>query len=274
MQAGMMAGTQALDRGLSILAAVAAASLPLATAEIAEAVDVPESTVYRLVQALERRALLSRIGRGRVGMGPAVFALARSAQHQVGGDIPAVALPFMYELVEHTGETAILTVPYGLGVICVETVESPRPVRVSWAKWSSAPLYGGSAVAVLAHLDHGTIARAVASAKGKHYADGRPVTKEHLDELIAGVRERGYMIASGEVDPDATGIGVPIFDGNGRGVAALSVAAPTERVSEDVLPSLIREVQAAGRGISDRLAQHLRLELIGAESIEGPAGAK
>lgn len=255
-----MAGTQALDRGLSVLAAVAAAPAPLSTSEIAALVQVPESTVYRLVQTLERRGLLTRLGRGRVGMGPAVFALARSAQGQIGGDVAGVALPFMQQLTKNTGETAILTVPHGSSVVCVETVESSRPVRVSWPKWSVAPLYGGSAVAVLAHLDQDSIARAIAAASGQRYADGRPVTREHLEELIESVRRQGYMVASGEVDRDATGVGVPVFDGRGRVVAALSIAAPSERASEAVLPFLIREVLAAARGLSERLGEHLRLQ--------------
>ena len=162
-----MAGTQALERGLAVLGVVAAASSSVSIAEIAVALDMPESTTYRVVQALKRCGLLTRVGRSGVRMGPAVFALARSAQRQVADDIPMIALPFMKELVEATGETAILTVPYGLDVVCVATVEGPQPLHVSFPKLSVTPLYAGSAVAALAHLDVRLATLVVASARGE-----------------------------------------------------------------------------------------------------------
>ena len=259
-----MAGTQALERGLAVLGTVAAASSSLSIAEIAAALDMPESSAYRVVQALRRCGLLSRVGRSGVRMGPAVFSLARSAQRQVADDIPMIALPFMKVLVESTGETAILTVPYGLDVVCVETVEGPQPLHVSFPKHSVTPLYAGSAVAALAHLDARLAGLVTASARGHLYADGQAVTEEHLRQQTAVVRERGYVVSRGEVDARATSVGVPLFEGVGHCVAAMSVAAPTDRVTDDVLTSLIRAVTSAGDSISRCLADHLRL---------GPAGA-
>ena len=92
-----MAGTQALERGLAVLGTVAAAPSSASIAEIAAALDMPESTTYRVVHALKRCGLLSGVGRSGVRMGPAVFSLARSAQRQVADDIPMIALPFMKE---------------------------------------------------------------------------------------------------------------------------------------------------------------------------------
>ena len=254
-----MAGTQALERGLAILGAVAAASSSISIAEIAASLDLPESTTYRVVQALKRRGLLSRVGPSGVRIGPAVFSLARSAQRQVADDIPMIALPFMKRLVETTGETAILTVPHGLDVVCMETVEGPQPLHVSFAKYSVTPLYAGSAVAALAHLDARLAGLVLATAHGQRYADGRAVTEEHLDGQIAAVRTHGYVISRGEVDSHATSVGVPLFEGPSHCVAAMSVAAPSERVTDSVLTSLICAVTEAGEAISECLAEHLRL---------------
>jgi DNA-binding IclR family transcriptional regulator len=254
-----VAGTQALERGLSILGAVAAARSTISVAEIAASLDLPESTTYRVVQALKRRGLLSHVGPSGVRIGPAIFSLARSAQRQVADDIPMIALPFMKRLVERTGETAILTVPHGLDVVCMETVEGPQPLHVSFAKFSVTPLYAGSAVAALANLDARLAGLVFASARGQRYADGRAVTEKHLNEQVAAVRMHGYLISRGEVDSHATSVGVPLFEGPGRCVAAMSVAAPSERVTEEVLDSLVSAVTAAGEAISGCLAEHLRL---------------
>lgn len=202
-------------------------------------------------------------------MGPAVFSLARSAQRQVSDDIPMIALPFMKTLVETTGETAILTVPYGLDVVCLETVEGPQPLRVSFPKLSVTPLYAGSAVAALAHLDVRLAGLVTASARGQRYADGRAVTEEHLKRQMAAVREQGFIVSKGEVDSHATSVGVPLFEGAGHCVAAMSVAAPTERVTEDVVATLVRAAVTAGEAISRCLAEHVRLGPKGAQAFSG-----
>lgn len=247
-------GTQTLDRSLDILFLVAGAAEPLSVAEIAGGIGVSESTAYRLVQALQGRGLLRREGRRQVTLGPALFDLARAAYDQIGGDLPKLALPVMEELVRRTGETSFLTVRSGLDVVCVETVESPRRVRLAFGRWQVASLHAGSATALLAHLGKDVIDRVITANAGKRYANGVDVTRQHLEEALASVREHGHVITVGEVDPDATGIGVPVFDGRERIVAALSLAGPSTRFEGEILPQLIEEVKQAGRAIGSQLA--------------------
>jgi DNA-binding IclR family transcriptional regulator len=254
-----LSGTQALDRAIAVLGAVAAARSSLSVAEIAAQVDLPESTTYRVVQTLRRSGLLSRTGRSTIRMGPAVFALARAAQRQIGDDIPMIALPFMRQLVEATGETAILTIPHGMDVVCMETVEGPQPLHVSFPKLSVTPLFAGSAVAALPPQAPPAVSLVLASARGRRYADGDLITEEHLRQKIESVRKSGFAISRGEVDAGATSVGVPVFEGPGRCVAAMSVAAPTERVTDTVLDSLVAAVTSAGAAVSRCLGEHVLL---------------
>jgi len=249
-----VSGTQTLDRSLDILFLVAGSAEPLSVSDIASRCGVAESTSYRLVQALQTRGLLRREARKQVTLGPALFDLARAAFAQIGGDLPQLALPLMEELVRRTGETSFLTVRSALEVVCVESVESSRGVRVAFGKWQIAPLYAGSATALLAHLEEGLIDRVISANEGKRYANGGTVTRGHVRELMARVRADGHVVTVGEVDPDATGIGAPIFDGRGRAVAALSLAGPSSRLKGEALPRLIEEVKQTAREIGARLA--------------------
>ncbi len=249
-----MAGTQTLDRSLDILFLVAESAGPLSVSEIAERTGLKDSTAYRLVQALRDRGLLLREGRSQITLGPALFELARAANQQIGGDLPKLALPLMEDLVRTTGETSYLTVRSGLEVVCIEAVESPRGVRVAFGKWQIAPLYAGSATALLAHLDARLIERVVSANAGKRYANGEVVTRERILESLERVRAEGHVVTSGAVDPDATGIGVPVFDGRGTAVAALSLAWPTSRRENEDLEGLIEALEESGRAVSARLA--------------------
>ena len=55
-------GSQSIDRAAQLLVAVADSVDPIGVGELAEATDLPKSTVSRLVAALERHALVQRDG--------------------------------------------------------------------------------------------------------------------------------------------------------------------------------------------------------------------
>ena len=62
---------------------------------------MPESTTYRVVQALKRCDCSAGSAGAEVEMRPAVFCcLPFRPQRQVADDIPMIALPFMKELVD------------------------------------------------------------------------------------------------------------------------------------------------------------------------------
>lgn len=250
-----MTGTQALDRGLDILFRLARNDGSLSVDSIAEQVGIPTSSAYRLIRALELRGLVQRHGRGRVGLGLAVFDLARAARKQTHTDLFAVAAALMQDLTARTGETSSLTMVSGLQAVCVETVESPRPLRLSLEKGRIFPLYGGASVVVLlAHLDSKTIERVLVEAEGKQYAHGGTISRAELQAKLEQIRREGHAITAGEVDPGATGIAVPILGERGNLLAGLALSAPTDRVTANNLPVLIEELKKTARAITDRMA--------------------
>src|SRR5689334_2310188 len=71
---------QPLDRFFSVLNAVACADHPMAITELLEVVDLPLSTVHRLVAQLEERDLVKRaLGSKKVTVGPALVRLSGAA---------------------------------------------------------------------------------------------------------------------------------------------------------------------------------------------------
>ena len=63
------------------------------------------------------------------------------------------------------------------------------------------------------------------------------------------MRRQGYALLAGHVHPDATGIAVPVRNGLGEVVAALSVIVPNEGRAVSAVPVLL----AAARGIERSL---------------------
>jgi DNA-binding IclR family transcriptional regulator len=118
--------SQTLDRGLRVLEVVAESPDGLTVTELAAALGIGRTVVYRLVVTLEQHALLRRSADGRCRLGLGILAMGRQVQPVVRD----TALPALRLLADAVGATAVLTVVDGLEALAAVVVEHPqRPAR-------------------------------------------------------------------------------------------------------------------------------------------------
>ena len=101
--------SQTLDRGLRVLEVVAEAPDGLTVSELAAALGIGRTVVYRLVVTLEHHALIRRGPDGRCRLGLGLLAMGRQVQPVVRD----TALPALRLLAEAVGATAVLTIVDG-----------------------------------------------------------------------------------------------------------------------------------------------------------------
>lgn len=221
-------GTQSIDRAAQLLIAVADSTAPIGVGELAEATDLPKSTVSRLVAALERHALVQRDGvRGPLRPGPVMLRLARRG---VGDrDLTELSADALRHLAEASAETINLAVPTPLGVEHLSQVDSHHFI--------------GSTNWIGRRVPHET------TAVGKVFlAFGAVRIAEQLAGLVPeleAVRVRGYATAIGELEPGLAAMAAPVRAGAGDVVAALSISGPETRLTReriaDLAPVLLHE---------------------------------
>jgi DNA-binding IclR family transcriptional regulator len=221
-------GTQSIDRAAQLLIAVADSDAPIGVGELAEATDLPKSTVSRLVAALERHALVQRDSlRGPLRPGPVMMRLARRG---VGDrDLTELSSDALRRLADASAETINLAVPTPLGVEHLSQVDSGHFI--------------GSTNWIGRRVPHET------TAVGKVFlAFGAVrVMRAHagLVPELEAVRVRGYATAIGELEPGLAAMAAPVRAGAGDVVAALSISGPEARLTRariaDLAPILMHE---------------------------------
>src|SRR5438874_11946983 len=124
----MAGGTvQSVDRAFAVLRQVA--GVPGGISEVARAVDLPVSTVARLLGTLESLGAVIRIGdSGTYGIGAGIRALAGSVDAREA--LVAKARPVLAALVARTGETSGLSVLEGDEVVYLDHVETVNEVTL------------------------------------------------------------------------------------------------------------------------------------------------
>lgn len=245
-------GTQAVDRAACLLSEVVQASDPLTFTELTAVTGLAKSTTSRLLLALERNHLVRRDDHGRFLPGEMFVSFAwRSG---ADASLVAVAQPFLDRLGKATGETINLGVAVGNTVAQIAQVDSTYLIGGTNWVGRSVPLHASGLGKVL--LAYGAVKQPGGELER---CTDRTVTSERaLRAELAAVRARGYAVTDEELERGLIAFAAPVFRYDGTVVAALSVSAPTTRMTKDAAANAVRHCVDEAAGLSAALGHRPR----------------
>ncbi|MFT3797136.1 IclR family transcriptional regulator [Microbacterium sp.] len=242
------------DRALNVLQMFTEERPEISAIEVAESLGVARSTAYRYLQTLVQADFLSENGRGGFRLGLHIVELSRIARKGYG--LSDLSIPVMRELAERFHQTVLLTKRMGGSVICLEREEAQAQyVRLSYERGSVLDINAGaSAIVLLAGETEEEVRRILADAPLRRFTEHTMTTPDAIIERLARIREEGYAVSAGEVDPTAMGIAAPISRPDGTALAALSVVLIRSLVDDDQVAEITRRVIEAAAHLSERAA--------------------
>ncbi|GAF44192.1 IclR family transcriptional regulator [Rhodococcus wratislaviensis] len=240
-------GESVLARAVRIVESFRSDDSLLTVSEIARRSGLHISTTSRLIDELVGCGWLEREDR-KVRIGVRLWEVASRASPTLG--LREAAMPFMEDLHAVVGQHTQLGVLEGDEVLFIERLTAPGAV-VNYTRIAGRmPLHVSSSGLVL--LAHGPseLQERILSEPLKVYTDKTIRTARQLRGVLADVRRHGYILCAGHLYADTTGVAVPVRDGSGRVVAALSVIVPNDEKAYAQIPAL----QAAAKGITRVMA--------------------
>ena len=241
---------QTLDRGLQVLELLAGSDQDLTATEIAAGVGLHRTVVHRLLVTLERRELVDRSRSGKYRLAAGLLRLGEG----VRDTLREVAMPFLAQLNDHTEETVHLAVLRGVDVQFLESIESPRQLRVGSRVGRALPAYATSVgKAMLAKLPGDELHRLLDDVAWESVGPATLAGPDALARDLASVRRRGYAVSRQESEAGVGSVGVAVLDTRGHVRAAISVAAPLTRLSDHEIKRMAKAAQSTARQIGSRL---------------------
>lgn len=253
-----VAGTALIGKACDILETVGKAPGEVSHAMLAERTGIPRATLYRIVAALTARGLI-RVDpvTQNYTLGFSFLELGQNAWSS--GDLASIASVELRRLRDLTGETAYLAVQEGNHVLALGRFESPHPQRSNARLGALKPMHCTSqGKAILAHTAPAQL-DAFLREELAPYTHRTITDPQQLRVNLAIIRARGFSIDDEEIVLGTRCVGAPILDADHRPIAAISVAAPTYRMSPDRAEQLGFEIADIARRISAQLAPSLRL---------------
>ncbi len=254
MSARATEGTAALDKALDVLDAVGRSASGLAQAELAARLDLPRTTLYRLLGTLVARGLLRRDPLRRVYcLGFRCFEYARAAYAMP--DLVAAAGAELRALRDMTGETTYLAALDGLEVISLERCDGAHGQRSQTVLGQRKPLHctsqGKAILAALPAAQRDAIVKDIVLTP----VTPRSITdRRRLQAELSLTSTRGWSLDDEEIVPGVRCCGAPIVDKDGQVRGAISMAGPAFRLSLERLALLGPEVADAARRVGAQLS--------------------
>lgn len=251
-----------LTQAVEVLALFTPTHRTLGVADVAAKLGRPKSTVSGWLAAMHRVGLLDRAEGGgpyRLGIRLAAFGeLAR-----LSTPVQRVATPLLEQLTRRTRETSSLNVLVGSEVVNSSVAESPQPVRSAGAIGIPMPIHATAAGKVLVAWQPQERIRTLLPFRMEQFTAKTIKDVDSFLEELEHVREQGYAIADCEMAADLFALSAPVHDAVGTVVAAISIAAPSARVAQKQVLSLITEVTETANAVSEALGYRSAWQLSG-----------
>lgn len=226
---------EALYRGLRVLEAFSEEKSTLSLAEIATAVNLDKSTVFRFVYTLEQLGYLERDAETkRYRPGLQILNLGLTALNSI--DIVQLARPYLKSLSITTNETVNMAMRDGHEIVYIARFSPHQIVNITLYVGSRLPVHCTSMGKV--QLIDLPLAEVEQILGPEPYETLTTNTLSTLNELwtdLAQAREKGYAISDDELAVDVRSVAAPIRESGGKITAAVDISVTSGRVSREVL---------------------------------------
>jgi IclR family acetate operon transcriptional repressor len=245
---------QSLDRGLTILEAIAESPTAVPLKQLTGLIGIDRSSVFRLANTLrQRRFLANPKGSKDYILGPSAWRLSRRYGRTVLGTF---FHHYLQELSTAIGETSHFAVREGVEVFFIDHhIPAGQIVSVAGQTGEFAPLHcTAHGKALLADCDVAALRALLGRAPLKGYTRTTVRSLARLARVCAQVRADGFALDEGEYLDEVRCVAAPIRDAQGEVVASVGISSPLTRLRTRGVARVAAEVSKTARAISASLA--------------------
>ena len=243
-------GVQSLGRAFSILEEVARHREGVGLAELSKLVGLHNSTTFHLAKTMvslgymrqERDSKRYRVGRP-------LFALAASALDEI--EMVNLATPVLEDLSRESGETGHFAVRMGDSVVVIARTSGTGAFQLTDRVGVVRPAHCTAlGKIILASLRPDQLKRFLERVELKPSTAKSITDASVLLREIAEIRRNAIAFDDGEFNPEVRCVAVPVYHFTGEVIGSLGISGPIWRMTDQMLRSRTKLVQAAAARLS------------------------
>jgi len=250
---------RSLVKAVKVLELLAQATTDVDLGSLARQASIPKSTLVRLLGTLRNHGIVQQDPQTRrYRLGWALIHLGKAAERQL--NLPLVIHPFLEQLARETGETASLAMRNGNHAYYIDQVLSESIIRGVPPIGSALDLHcTGVGKMLLSVLTDKEIEALLYECGLPQHTEKTITNATRLRKEVQLIRIQGYAIDDEEAERGGRCIAAPIYANEKKILAAISITAPTSRLTLDRMGEYIQIVCSIARQASDSLIGHTAL---------------
>lgn len=241
-----------LERGIKVVEAVLQEENGLTSLELEERLEIPKTTIFRILYTLQNESWLEKKGDCFVS-GHRLILNGMRALRRI--ELRGIAMPFLDKLSKNTEETAHLGIWAGKKVMVAEVCDGPKHIRIASRAGTLIDPHCSSLGKIL-------LAYTVGSENLESFFEGQtleqrtPNSITDLNELkseLERVKQNGYAEDNMEYHKDVRCLAAPIRDASGSVVSAVGITATILTFNKSMIPDVAIQVTRIANEISKAL---------------------
>ncbi len=245
-------GLSSVTSAMRLLKMFSEGEVEIGVTTLARRLGVAKSTAYRLASTLVAEGMLEQNHETeKYRLGIALFGLGALVRQRM--NVSNEARPYLFDLREATNETVHLAILDRASIMYVYDLESTQAIRMRANLGERKPaLCTAEGRAMLAFQPREQVEKVLA----EKFRARTPKTVTDVATLRAAlkdVRTLGYAREDEQSERGMRSIAAPIRDATGQAVAAVGMAGPAQRLSDEVLARFAPLVVETAHVISTRL---------------------
>jgi DNA-binding IclR family transcriptional regulator len=244
--------SSASKRLFEALDAIASEPGGLGVSDLARELNVSKATASRMLASLVEAGLINKTASQRHVLDFRLWVWGLQASSQARR-IAEIARPMALHVSRTANVHVATTVLYARQTIFVEICIPSHGATVVQPGANPLPAYAcapGKVMLAYASQEKKDLAL---EAPLKAYTNSTLTTTAAIEEEFAVVREKGYALNRQEYVSDTVGVAVPIFDGTGEVVAAVSSSGPASAWTTEGLEGLVPMLKSISDSVSAAL---------------------
>ncbi|MBD8591620.1 IclR family transcriptional regulator [Peribacillus simplex] len=238
------------QNGLRILRLFSREKSIWGTTEIARELELPKSTVSRLLDVLCREGLIEK-AETKYRLGLSLLNLSGVIKYHM--EIKREAAEPLQSLVDKMGETAMIPTLEEEKVIYLLKIECKQPSYLHGDIGENNPATcSSSGKVLLAHLPMKRVDELLQAGIPK-MGPNSVTNPETLKEQLQTIKKQGYCICIDEMHENSISIAAPIKDYTGQVVTAVSLIGRRNRMSTQPISDIVEVVVKTAKDISYQL---------------------
>lgn len=248
-------GIQSLETGMALLKILADAGAPIALGALSANADMPRGQVHKYLTSLVRAGFVVQTNAGGTyDLGPEALNLGLAAMRRL--DVISMGQDVLDDLRDRLGQSASMAVWVNRGPTIVRWAENPAIVSSAVKLGTVFPVLPTTVGLIFAaHLDRRITEPFIRS----ELEDPAGIARMRFNKMsdvetqLAKVRKNGAIAGNSIVAPGISTISAPVFAGDNRLVAVISVAGIPGRIELSLNGEPARTLIEACRQFSCRL---------------------